>query len=755
MRKIALAAAVLFGGLSLSAQEIAEVKVVIRDGREVATELVKTQMELQPGAQFTREALSNDIKRLYETGFFSHVESSVDKNSDGEYVVTVEVETQPLVRSVIFVGLDHFDADDLEDEITVKSGVPVSEKMLYEDKQAILKLYEDKSYYGTSVELKREKVSDTSYDLTWIVKEADRHKVGKVTFSGVTGVDTDDLVDAIETKKSFWSYIFPTGYYNPNLVSRDRYLAKQVLTKAGYLDAYISSPVTALVDKRLNVDFAVDQGPLYHLDGIEIEGNEAFTTEELLERKPFNDGDVLSSEKVDALIKFIESKYYKLGYLEVNVRNFEDKRPAEGKATLKLQIIEGRASTIRRIMISGNEFTQDHVIRRELAITEGAKANKNQIDASKTRLQNMNYFEEVLVMPVATTVPDQKDLKIELVEKPTGSVMLGAGFSEVDSLIGSLELSQANFDLDGWPMFRGAGQKMRLRLEAGTERSNFELTFTEPWLYNRPLSLSSSFYLRERDWSEYDQKTVGTAWSLSRRLKRFWSQTFSYRLERIKLEDFDESASPELKEEEGSYTVSRVGVYWVRDSRNHIYFPTAGSRFRSGLSLQSELIGAYTNSYNVELSYDLFHAVNSRDWVMHLGVDLNQANAFEGDDLALFDRLYTGGQGSIRGFKFRDVGPVDSNEDPLGGEMLFNATAEMIIPMAEKFKLVFFSDAGNVWEDAWDLDPSDVNVSVGVGLRIVLPMAPISLDYGVPVVTQQKHLEDSSGRFHFSFGFNF
>ncbi len=754
----------------LGAATINKIEISSVSGVEVSRTSVLSRMTLKEGGQFSNDQLSADLKELMSSGLFEDVSCKTSTDKVGKLTLELSVIHLPEIRRVSFSGNEEFDAGDLEDKVSLKIGDRLIYKTLAADKKALIALYEDKSYFGTIIDFEVKNIKDEKrIDLVWIVKEQPRFKVGTLNFEGNSALESGLIEDLLVTKKSWLSYIFPTGFFNPMGLKEDKRKIVAEYKKIGYLDAKVVKMVTTPADNRINVTYHIKEGTQYKVSSIDFFGYKDFplieligrtsdaglTETELVANLPLKVGDVYSSTVEKQIVEGVKTVYYNGGYIDVSCYS---KRIKKGdQVALQVRIKENNQSTINNIYISGNRKTKDHVIRRELSLLPGDIANMRKIESSKRRLENLNYFEKVTITPTQSPKGEEKDLRITLEEKNTGQFNIGMGFSTEDSVTASFEVSQSNFDISNWPYMTGGGQKMRARLQVGSERSEFLLSLTEPWLMNKRLSLTGSLYLRERSYDEYDQKTFGTNWSLTRKMDRkFWRQTFGYTLEQVKISDLEEPISQDFLDEEGSYTVSKVYTRFSRDTTDRFRFPTRGSKFSSKIGGQSEVIGSYTNSYDFDLSYDKYILLTKeRGWVLKLGANLRQIDKVSGDDIAIFDRYFAGGPGTVRGFQFRDVGPVDEFNNPVGGQSLLSATAQIRIPIMESLHLILFSDAGNAWKDEWDYNLDQLNVSVGFGFRIILPIAPISIDYGIPVVTDQDHLEDENGRVHFNLGFSY
>lgn len=753
----------------INAAIVEKIEIISPKDETVSEQLVLSRMKLHEGSRFSNELLSDDVKSLYESGFFSNVNCETIA-SGRNVILKVHVKGQPIIRRVVFKGNSEFETEDLVEKIELVAGKLLNMKTLASDKAALLAIYEDKSYYGTEINVETETMLDGQADVVWEIKEQKRYKVGDVTFVGNSSVESGELKDLIVTEESWFSYIFPVGFINKAAFDEDKRQIVKRYTDAGFLEAEVTDIVTKVDGDFLDVQFVVEEGDRFKVRNITIDGTEKWSGDELLtmyfealgksKLASLTKGEFYDANAERRLTDMIKSKYYREGYISLKVRSAHNKfRGLDNEVDVILTVKEGVEAKIRDVNIRGNSVTKDHVIRREVALLPGALADKRLVEATQRRLMNLNYFETVDVIPVATSREGEKDLDISVTEKSTGQFMVGAGFSTEDDIIASVELSQANFDLFDSPRFSGGGQKMRLRLQAGSTTNEFMLAFTEPWLYNKPLSLNTNFYVRGRHYDEYSQRSTGTNWSISQKMDmKYWRQTTGFIVEQVKIKNIDDNACQEIQDEEGRYNVVRLYQQWSRNSTDHFRFPTRGSKFSTRVDLQAEALGAYNSSYKFDINYSKFFRIAPEsDWVLKLGARVAQVSSISGDEPAIFDRYFAGGPGTVRGFKFREVGPVGQNggdDDPIGGQSMFTATAQLRIPIVDAVHFVTFADAGNVWADDWGYSIDEMNASVGIGFRLNVGI-PITIDYGWPILTDQTHLEDAKGRLHFNIGFSY
>jgi outer membrane protein insertion porin family len=449
---------------------------------------------------------------------------------------------------------------------------------------------------------------------------------------------------------------------------------------------------------------------------------------------------------------------------------------------IEYRIRENQISYIHRIDIRGNTITKDVVIRREISVKPGQVFNGLKVRRSRQRLYNTGFFDQVVIDPIDTDIPGEKDVMIQVHEKKTGEFLFGVGYSSIDDFIGFAEIGLGNFDLFNPPYFQGGGQKIRLRGEFGNKRSNYEISFTEPWLFGIPLSFGVDLYTRSRYWSEYDEKRTGGDLRLRKRLTGFAEAGLIYRLEQVDISDIDSDAYWAIQSERGKNWISSITPSLTRDSRDNNYIPTGGMRNSISCKIAGGVLGGdknfiktrFNNSFYLSIS-NLFRGDEPRPMmgrdpsaaghVLGFRFDMGTEQTYEDTDIVpVYERFYLGGANTIRGFRYREVGPHDENDEPIGGDSMVMGSVEYTFPIVSVIRGAFFFDIGNVWSDKdWKQDDQvfsnnwwkSLNSGAGIGLRLYLPIGPIKLDYGWPLRYAEDGWNDTGGRFHFNIGYAF
>jgi len=482
-------------------------------------------------------------------------------------------------------------------------------------------------------------------------------------------------------------------------------------------------------------------------------------------------GQVFTPDGFNKDTKAIEDYYGERGYLDTNVQAVRIPNVETGRMDLTYTVREGELCYIELIEIRGNTKTKDKVLRRELAVAPGDIYNTVRVEKSMERLKNLGFFSKVEPRPEPTPIPSRKNLSINVEEQRTGNVTFGAGFSSIDSLVGFVEVTQGNFDLFNPPTFTGAGQKLRLRAQVGLERQDYILSFTEPWFLDKQLSFGFDVFHTEANYYSdvYDESRTGGDLRLGKAINQFLRLDLQYGIQLIDM-SIGGNVSEELKSQAGSRTRSSVLASLVYDRRDSVFITTRGNRSE----LTAELVGGpfggdvsiyklnaktswFFPSFNGQVLqlYGAAGVVDAYGQTRGSGPTVTETNGtvVKVNDVPIFDRYFLGGANTLRGFGYRDVSPRDVNGEPMGGNSYYHATAEYTFPIVERIRFAVFFDIGEVERDAYSFNIGNLKSDAGVGVRLNLPIGPIRLDYGYPIMTDSA--TGKAGKIQFSVGYQF
>lgn len=746
-------------------------KIVIQHvGPHAASDaMVRANIRVKEGDPYTRSTIDQDVRTLYGTGYFYNIRVGEERSPQG-VILTYVVQGKPIVTEIQFTGNKRYSRTRLLKKISTKIGEPLDERKLFADTQAILKLYQNAGRPKTTVKYTPNIVEEAGRgSVVFEIDESPRVKIEQVDFVGAQAFSQRKLRKVIKTRERWmFSWLTGSGILKDEQFEDDKERLADFYRNEGYIDFEIKDIQFENVDpKWMVIRFIVSEGRQYKVGAVEIKGNELFTDEQIFQGitvggKPvkltMTAGETFTPKGLTEDIEAIRDFYGSKGYIDARI--FAQRTPNVERGTMDItyEIEEKDISYIEKVEIRGNTKTKDRVIRRELAVSPGEVFDMTKVDLSKTRLEQMNFFEKVDTQPEPTQVPNRRDLVVSVEEKNTGNLMVGAGFSTIDQVVGFIELNQGNFDLFNPPFFTGGGQKFRLRATIGTKRQDYVMTFIEPWFLGQKLALQTDLYYRELTYLSdyYDEQRVGGRVGLTKALgSDFLIGGISYTLEDVGVLDVEEGAPQAFKDEEGHSLISKIGASLAYDTSNSAMLPSRGQRTELIGEVAGGPFGGEKDFYKIELRSSWFFRGFAEGHIFEVTGRAGVAEAYGNtDQVPFFDRYYLGGMWSLRGYKFRHAGADETfqNGEPVGGNTYWMGSAEYSVPIIERLRFALFYDIGNVYSDSYDFDFGNYLHNWGVGLRLNLPIGPLRFDYGIPINSGKD--TGSSGKFHFGVGWN-
>jgi outer membrane protein insertion porin family len=430
--------------------------------------------------------------------------------------------------------------------------------------------------------------------------------------------------------------------------------------------------------------------------------------------------------------------YSEKGYATADMRPKIEVKKEKKLVNINLFIIEGDIFRIGKIKISGNTKTRDKVIRREMRLDEGDTYNSKLLKRSYQRITNLNYFETVELNPRPLVREKMIDIDVNVQEKLTGMITIGGGYSSIDKFIATGEINQTN-------LF-GKGLFLRLKADLSAVRTNYNLSITDPWFMDRPISASFSVYNEEFEFPDYDKKATGGSIGFGKELSEYVRGNITYRLEDVEITNIEEGASPIVKDQEGERITSSISPSLLRDSRDNHLDPTRGSKN----TIYTTVAGLGGDNNFVKSLFDsLWYFPFKWGTTFSLRGRIGYAKGFSGRDLPLYERFYVGGINTVRGLGFGEAGPRDVNGEVIGGEQELIFNAEFIFPIEKTIRLkgVVFFDAGKS-DDSFE-DVIDLRTTAGAGVRWMSPFGPIRIEWGYNI---DKKFDEGSSKIEFAMG---
>ncbi len=732
-------------------------------------------IQTRAGSEYSSLRINNDLERLIERGLV-HPDTSVSVEPQGKGVrVTFEVKSASVMGGVGFTGNTRFTERELREGLNVeaKQGTPyasllgsgrvLNDRELSQAQAAIIKMYQEAGYPDVKVSWRNVATARAAYnDVIFDIVEGREVSMNHIEFVGNREFDTEQLCQVMKTKeRGLFTWITKSGRIDREQVEDDLQAIVRQYRNYGYLRArianveYFGSP-NATGRQRLTMRVTIDEGPRYRVRHVSFGGISVYTPAELEPGLSMLGGDIYSLKKVSDDTQMIRKYYGAKGYADAAVRPDINEVGVDAQGVhlidIRYDVQEGGRYAVGKINVRGNTKTKPHVILRELPLKPGSYLNSVDLETAKKRLENLNYFGGVAVSQTASSTPGYRDINVDVAEKMTGSFTLGVAFSTVENVYLYATVTQSNFDIRGFTngVFVGGGQRLTLSGKLGTEYQSASIYLLEPWFLDRKLALGNELYYSTASYMSdyYQQENYGYAVSLRKALDDANSLKLEYRIEAYNL-DPEWDAPPFFREAcERDYTRSNIRLTYEYDTRDAVITPRKGGNLELFASYSGP--GSTVQTYSTGVSGSWFY--NSVwDSIFSIHVAAETVDTVDSDkDVPIFERCYLGGQGNLRGFRYRDVGMLDpelAGDETMGGKSSAYAQFEVTVPLIESIRFATFVDVGFVHADSFDFEPTEFAADYGIGLRINLPMGPLAVDYAIPF--KSNNAVDRDGQFQF------
>ncbi len=751
-------------GSPAGAPIVENVELQFLGATNVSKQVVRANMQVREDDALNEVSIDRDIRSLYRTGLFEFIEVKRETLPNGNVNLLFELTPRYRVLAVIFEGNDNMKDRRLQKEIVTAENLILDERQVKEDSEKIREYYQKKGYNRVSIYYEIERDRSTGFGtIVFHIREGDRVKVKSITFVGNDSIKERKLRKVMETKKYvLWSWLIGTGRFKDDEFEDDLDLLRDYYREEGYLD--ISIPPEKIEYNypqpgQLHLIIHLEEGRQYRIGKIDLSGSEKIPGQLLRFALRQQSGMIFSPEKLDEDAQTIEEFYGRGGHLDARVTLLRIPNLDTGDIDLKYIIDEDIPYDVESIRIEGNDKTKSIVILRELVLGPGETFDMNRMEISKLRLDNTRFFEDVNVAPESTNIPGRRNLKVAVQEGRTGNLTFGAGFSSLERAVIFAEFSQSNFDIfNRRSLFQGDGQKFRLRMQLGDQSSEVVLSFEEPWLFEKRLSTGFTLFRTSSDFNSaiYSEIRTGGEVFMRKRLFELVNGQLSYSYQVVEITDIAPSAPAVIRSLAGEQAISKLGFVLERDTRDKIINTTRGNRVELRTDLAGGVFAGDADYFKLEFRgaqwYPLFEFQSQ---VLSVILRAGVADAYgDSSDVPFFEKFFLGGPYTLRGFEFREVGPKDSiNLEPIGGNSYGMLTLEYTADVVAPIRFAIFYDAGFVNADAFDLNPSQYNDNFGVGLRLFVGGAPLSLDFGIPLTSDGDN--DEGNQFNFSFGTRF
>jgi outer membrane protein insertion porin family len=541
------------------------------------------------------------------------------------------------------------------------------------------------------------------------------------------------------SEKSILSWVTSAGDLVQQNLEQDVAKIQSFYHNHGYIRARVGEPQIEFKGNNIEITIKIVEGPQYKVGEVALDGDLILPEQQLLDKITITDETYYNRQTLRNDILALTDLYANEGYANVDVAPRIDQDEKNLVVNITFEINKGKQVYFEKIIISGNSKTRDKVIRRELRVYEQELFSAQRLKRSIRNLYRLDFFEDIKVDTAAGSSPDKQVLKIEVKEKSTGSFQFGAGFGNVESFFGVANISERN-------LF-GRGQKLGLEGKVGAKTAKFTLSFTEPWLFDIPLSAGIEAYNWDYDYATYKKSSLGGKLSLSYPLFNYTRGSVSYLLDHGRVSNIDDDAAESIKDLRGTNLKSSITGALGYDSRNSVFNPSQGSDH--SVSVEYAGLGGDIGfiKYIAETAwyYNLF-------WDA-IVVGHSKGGYVDGSPDKLlpdYDKFYLGGIDSLRGFERDDLAPRDNKGNAVGGNKFVQFNFEVRYPVLKEMGVigVVFFDTGEVWGDNENAEITDMRESAGLGIKWLSPMGPINLFYGW--ILDPEKTDHGPGAFEFS-----
>ncbi|MFQ5706901.1 MAG: outer membrane protein assembly factor BamA [bacterium] len=741
------------------------VSLTVEGNKTADANFIKLNSGLTENEKITGEDIQKAIRQLWSLNMFSDIQVVLDKELANAVYLTIKVAEYPRLEKVELEGNKKIKKKEVEKNLDFYKGQVLGPSEINRAKKKIKKLYQDKGYLLAQIKpVTRKGTREGMVVLRLKIKEGNKVQIEGIDFHGNVVFSDKKLKKQLKHTEENGFLFFGGGDFDSEKYQEDLKNLISFYRKEGFRDAEVlkDSIHYGPNKKNMYIDIWVDEGTKYYFGNITWEGNKLFTEKQLASLVNFSKGDVYNREKIDkAVFERLGSLYYDAGYIYATITP-QEKPVSEDTVDVHFRVIEGNAVKINKIYITGNTKTKDKVIRRELRIYPGDTFSREALMRSQREVFVLNYFANVT--PDVQPVNDELvDIVLDVEERSTDTANLSAGFSERDKLIGSVGVTMNN-------LF-GNGQTLSFDWNFGRAFRSFQLGFTEPWLLDTPTLIGVSFFDTKRDsrFIGYDQRSTGASIRIGRRLRwpdNFFRVDWIYRIDRTNLSNFSDAIrrlNPNgITSQKWPLTTSGVTQIITRNSLNAPQFPTSGSRFSLSTELAGGPLGGNVNFHKHIIQNEWFEPA----FFNFVLLNSFQAGYIDGfgsdrDNIPFLEHFFMGGEGLSRSI------PLRGYDDPLsgvvtrsGGKVMFKYTTELRFPISPNPTIygLTFAEAGNTWISLSKTDLFDLRRSVGVGVRMFMPMLGIiGFDYAYGFDNIDPLTGEKFGQWkpHFVFGRSF
>jgi len=768
MKKLVLALLLIILPGLLAAQEILE-KIEIVGNDRVTPETILYYLTVREGEYYVTEQFRGDFRALWSTGFFSNIKFEEAQGTRGR-IVRITVEESPVVKAITYKTGKKVKEKDIVNKLKEKDQaiLPYSYYNPYKlqrIKDTITDLLFEKGLLASKIDTEIVKKGKNEVDVLIRINEGPKVRVGDVVFEGDTKLEPSALKGSMKDNRphSLINWVLGKDVYKQNKLTDDVDLIKKKYQENGYMEASVGQPRIEEIERRsvvfkkqkmMRLVIPITAGYLYRVGEIKVEGNKAVNAKYLRAMVKLQPAEVYSTKDREKSVDDIGEVYRDGGYVYAQVIPVENLDPKRKIVNITFNIVEGEVAILSRLEFRGNIFTKDKVIRREMMIREGDRFSLSMFKNSILRIKQLGLvdLEKDPDIKPNPDDPTKMDVQVNVKELQRNNVQFSAGYSGYEGTFVAFSYSTVNF--------LGAGETLELTAQQGKLVKNYSFGFSEPYLFDKPITAGFNIYDRKTDYSSfglYKQKTKGIDLSVGTRLFGMWRANMTYTIQKLNV-TYPQGTAISSIYGSGAFYESSITPMLFRSTIDSPLTPTHGTQYSVSMKYAGTFLGGAIDLIKPQVEFTYYHPIlgrGPRAHVIGFHAQYQLVKAINGSEIPYWEKFFLGGERSIRGYEVYTIGPRNENGYNLGGEKTAFFNAEYIIPVGGPLYVIAFYDMGNSILSSEKLRFKDMYSSMGIEARLFIPALRVPFRLIFAYNNKKIYAADPDFAFRFAVGTTF
>ena len=732
--------------------EVADIRV---EGlQRISAGTVFNYLPVKVGDLLTTEDSEAAMRELFRTGFFNDIYLEREGN-----VLVVNVKERAAISSIEITGNEDLETEALLEgleQIGLAEGRVFDRSLLDKVEQELQRQYYSRGKYSVKIDATVTPLERNRVGILIDISEGRVARIRQINIVGNHQYTDEELKDDFTLEPpNLFSFVTKSDQYSKQKLSADLEILRSFYLDRGYLNFNINSTQVSITpDKRdIYITINITEGEQYRIREVTLSGDLVLQPEELFPLVRINPDDVFSRKRVTEAVDRISEKLGDQGYAFANVNTVPDLDDETNEVDLAFFVDPGDRVYVRRVNVSGNVTTRDEVLRREMRQMEAGWFSAEKVERSRTRLQRLGYFEDVNVeTPTVPGTTDQVDVNYSVTEQSSGSITAGLGYAQTSGLLFNVSISQDNF--------LGSGKRVSFAFNNSDINTVYNFSYVNPYYTVDGVSRGFGLFFRETEadeanLSDYSTDSFGGNVSFGIPINEYDTIRFNVEYENLELKKTNSSpdeVTDFIDDHGDQYNTLRLTGSWSHDTRNKAIFADKGGLQR--FVVEASVPGSELEYYKIDYRQQRYVPL-TKNLTLEMSADIGFGDGYgDFDKLPFFENYFAGGVRSVRGFDDNTLGPLDSNNNPIGGSMKLVGGAELFFPVpfleaSNSYRMSAFFDIGNVYDGVDSFDASDLRYSVGLGGIWLSPMGPLAVSIGFPLNDES---EDEVQNFQFTFG---